>query len=113
MTSLGDSAQVRMIVEQVAEATIAKFEQANPRHNPGVDIPAPLKWASGIIAALMTAALIGMAFWMVTTLSDLQQTVTRIDERQKLTGDSMTQRIEQNTQRITALEVLTRVSTKP
>jgi len=42
--------------------------------------------------------------WMVTTLSDLQQMVMRIDERQKLNGDSVTQRLDGIDQRVTRLE---------
>lgn len=106
MTGLGNETQARMIADQVAEATILKYEQTYPRHNPGTDIPAPLKWASGIVAALMTAALMGMSFWIVTTLSNLQQTVTRIDERQKLTGGSTDHSIDQLDRRVTALELL-------
>jgi hypothetical protein len=104
MTGLGNEAQARIIAEQVAEATIVKFTQLHPQPAPKPEIPAPLKWAGAIIAAIMAAAAVGMAMWIVTTLSDLQQTVTRIDERQKLNGDSTSQRLDAIEQRVTRLE---------
>lgn len=104
MTGIGNETQVRMIADQVAEAAIVKFVQQHPMPEPKAEVPAPLKWAGVIISAVMTAGVVALAIWMVTTLSDLQQTVTRIDERQKLNGDSVTQRLDGLDQRVTRLE---------
>jgi hypothetical protein len=78
--SLGDAAQVRKIVEQVVEATIVKIEAEHPRAKEA-EIPAPLKWAGGIIAALMVACVSGLGIWLVTTVSEMQVTLARMDER--------------------------------
>lgn len=103
-TGLGNEAQARIIAEQVAEAAITKFTLLHPQPAPKADVPAPLKWAGAILAAVATACTVAMAIWVVSTLSALQQTVTRIDERQQITGDAVTQRLTADEQRITRLE---------
>ena len=80
----GNAAQVRVIAESVAEATILRFTQDHPEYKkqpPEPAVPAPLKWAAGIIAALFTMSIGGMALWLVTTVNQMQLTMTRIDER--------------------------------
>lgn len=106
MTGLGNEAQVRVIADQVAEAAIVRFYQTQaqvPQQTESI-VPAPLKWAAGIVGALFTAATIGMAFWMVTTLSGLQETVTRIDERQKLLDPALSKRFDDVERRLGVLE---------
>ena len=112
MTGLGNDAQVRLITEQVAEAVITRYHAMHPElsKQPEPVLPPPLKWAASIIAALFTAATIGMAFWMVTTLSALQETVTRIDERQKLSDPAQEKRDEDQDRRISVLEAYHRSS---
>lgn len=103
--SIGDSAQIRMIADAVAEAAIIKVIADHPELNrKEQEIPAPLKWAGGVAAAVFTAAAVGMAMWMVSTLSDLQQTVTRIDERQKLTAETGDSRFREIERRVMQLE---------
>lgn len=110
MTGIGNEAQIRIITEQVADAVISRFYSLHPElAKPAAMtvepiMPAPLKWAAGIVAALLTAATIGMAFWMVTTLSGLQETVTRIDERQKLNDPAAKQQLDELKARVTVLE---------
>lgn len=116
MTGIGNETQIRLITEQVADAVITRFysmhpELAKPAAVAEPALPPPLKWAGAIIAALFTAATIGMAFWVVTTLTGLQETVTRIDERQKLADPQAVQRFEElrrradeNARRISVLE---------
>jgi ferric-dicitrate binding protein FerR (iron transport regulator) len=106
MTGLGNDAQVRVITEQVADAVITRFFSMHPELSKPVkqDWPPPLKWASAIIAALFTAATIGMAFWVVNTLSSLQDTVTRIDERQKLSDPALSKRFDDIERRVGVLE---------
>lgn len=109
--SLGDEAQIRALMEQVGKAaaaiTITEFVAQHPEVRRGTvvsEIPAPLKWAGGVAAAVFTAASVAMAMWMVSTLSDLQQTVTRIDERQKLAAESGDSRFREIERRVTQLE---------
>lgn len=104
MSGIGNEVQNRMIAEQVATAAVELYAQRNPQPLPKPEIPAPLKWAAGIASAVVTACVVAMAIWMVTTLSQLQQTVTRIDERQRITGDSTSDRLKQIEERLSRLE---------
>lgn len=103
---MGNEVQARAMADQVADAAVAKFAQTygQPAEQAKMEIPPALKLAAGVITAVITAAVVGMCFWMVTTLSDLQQTVTRIDERQQLTGSSTGQRLDKIEERLMRLE---------
>lgn len=102
MTGLGNEVQARQIAEQVAVAAVELYAQRNPPVPPKPDIPAPLKWAGGIIAALMTLAATGMMVWGVSTLNELQITVARMDERQR--QDLTPARLEKIEERLSRLE---------
>lgn len=78
--SAGNDAQNRIAAEQIAEAVITRFTQQHPELRKA-EIPAPLKWAGGIIAALFTAGVAAMAMWLVSSVSNMQVTLARIDER--------------------------------
>jgi len=84
--SLGDAAQKRLIIEQVAEAVILKVQGEGLRREPSLSpeekMPAPLKWAGAIIAGIMTVGCAGLLFWMITSISQMQLTLARMDERQ-------------------------------
>lgn len=107
MTGMGNETQVRVIAEQIADAAIIKLaaEQRRNQPPPPPEIPAPLKWAAAIIGAIMATGTVALCLWIVTTLSDLQQTVTRIDERQKLSGDTVTKRLDDLDGRVTRMEI--------
>jgi len=105
MTGLGNEVQMRIIAEQIAEAAIIKISAQHKLPSQEPELPAPLKWAGALVVAVATACAVAMAIWMVTTLSDLQQTVTRIDERQKLSGDTVTKRLDDLDGRITRVEL--------
>lgn len=112
MTSLGDEAQLQQIAERIGKASasiaIREFVQTHPHFDvqPPVpqkaEIPTPLKWAGGIVAALMTAAVVAMSLWVVSTLNELQLTVTRIDERQQ--QDTTGKQVDELKARVAALE---------
>ena len=106
MTGIGNETQIRVIAEQIAEAAIIKISAQHQLRAPvAAEIPAPLKWAGALIVAVAPACAIAMAIWIVTTLSDLQQTVTRIDERQKLSGDTVAKRLDDLDGRVTRIEM--------
>lgn len=111
MSGVGNEAQVRIVADQVgdaaAEKAIRRFAAEYPIQAPAPpkpEIPAPLKWAAGIVSGIMGAAAFAMCVWVVSTLSDLQQTVTRIDERQQLTGSTTGQRLDKIEERLMRLE---------
>lgn len=103
MTGVGNEAQIRVIAEQLVDTAITKV-RAEYMPPPKAEVPAPLKWAGGIIAAMMTAFAILVMTWGVNTLADLKETVTRIDERQRLSGDSTEKRLASVEGRVSRLE---------
>jgi hypothetical protein len=96
--SVGDQAQVHRIVRQVA---MAYREIDGPLK---ADIPAPLKWAGGIIAALFTAGTATLIFWLVTSVSQMQVTLARMDERQSLQANAQDSRFADLDRRVSRLE---------
>lgn len=116
MSDFANAETVRAIVEPTAKAAasaaIREFVQTHPHWQapaPKAEIPAPLKIAAGVVTALMTAAVIALSFWVVSTLNELQLTVARIDTRQQTdtTGkrlDAVEQVNTEQTERIAALE---------
>ncbi len=107
--NLPDAAQTRRIVEPTAEAAaelaVTKFVAQHPeivRIKP--EIPAPLKWAGGIVAALLATGIGGTAVWGMTTLNEMQVTVARIDERMQSGQASQDSRFEEINRRLSRLE---------
>ena len=80
MNSPGNEAQVRMIAEQVAEAAVSNVLLNHPELRMA-EIPPPLKWAGAIVAALFAAGTSTLVFWLVTSVSEMQVTLARMDER--------------------------------
>jgi len=84
MPGIGNAEQTRIVAEQVAEATITRFVSQHPELRQATvtaEIPSPLKWAGAIIAGLFTAGTATLAFWLVSTVSEMQVTLARMDER--------------------------------
>lgn len=104
MTGTGNDVQIRVISEQIAEAAVRKYALENPPPVTKPEIPAPLKWIGAIASAVITAGVVACCIWVVSSLSALQQTVTRIDERQLLSGPEVTKRLDKMDERLTRLE---------
>lgn len=103
--STGDDAQIRAMLDQMGDAVITRFVAQHPElKKPEAEIPAPLKWAGGILAALFTAGICGLAFWIVTTLSDVQVTVARMEERMALQDSNQGGRFAEIERRVANLE---------
>lgn len=102
MTEAATLAQYRVLAEQAADIALTKYLAPVPE--PKVEIPAPMKWAAGIISAVMTAAIVGIFVWLVSTVNTMQQTLVRIDERQKSQMESQDARFADNDRRIRRLE---------
>lgn len=100
MTSLGDQAQTRIVLEQAIEATIIKMRETE---RPKVEIPAPLKWAAVILTGLMTTGLCGLCFWIVSTLSEVQLAVREVNTQLSTKG-AIEQRFSELDRRVTTLE---------
>lgn len=102
--SMGDAAQIRLIAEQVADAAFYKFESEHPVKTEA-EIPAPLKWAGAIVAGLFTAGIAALAFWLVSSMSAVQVTLARMDERMA-SGMVKDARFDEIERRVTKLEAL-------
>lgn len=110
--SLGDAAQIRLIGKQIAKSAIVEFVAEHPElARREAEIPAPLKWAGGIVAALFTAGIATLAGWLVISVSEMQVTLARMDERMALQGDTQTGRMTEMERRIVQLEQYHRVET--
>lgn len=101
--SAGDSAQVRLIVEQVVDAAIVRLGTA-PVAKEKAEVPPILKTAGVIVSALLTMGITALALWLVTTLNDMQVTVARIDERQQSQAGDLNGRFEEVNRRLARLE---------
>ena len=105
--SLGDKAQNRLILEQIGEASaeiaINKFVAQHPEVRQSAvvaEIPTPLKWAGGITAALLTTGVGALAFWLVSSVSQMQVTLGRMDERMASYIETQGQRMNEIDRRL-------------
>lgn len=70
--------------EQIADAVIERFVSQHPELRQGTivtEIPPTVRWAGIIIGGVMTAAVTAGLFWLVATVSAMQVTLARMDER--------------------------------
>jgi hypothetical protein len=107
--STGDAAQTRLIAEQVGEAAATLAVTKFAAQHPGAvkaEIPGPLKWAAGIIAALLATGVGGTAVWLMTTVNEMQVTIARIDERMVSQSDTQESRFDEINRRLSRLEQL-------
>lgn len=96
----GNIAQNRLIMEQAIEATIIKLRETE---RPKVELPASLKLWGGIGASLLTITISGVAFWVVTTLSEVQLAVREVNTQLSAKG-AVEVRFAEFNRRITELE---------
>ena len=107
--SIGDAAQTRAIVDQAAKAgaslAVTEFVASHPELLvPKPEIPAPLKWAGGIAAALLATGVGGTAVWLMTTVNQMQVTLARMDERMSGNDTAQGDRDDDQDRRISRLE---------
>lgn len=68
------------------------------------EIPAPLRWAGMLAGAVITAVATAAGIWVISTISDVQLTVTRIDERIERGAELQKERFDDMERRINAIE---------
>ncbi len=100
--STGDAQQIRIIAEAFAESIVSRFPASPPSEK--MEIPAPMKWAAGIVSALITALVVTGVLWLVSTVNSMQGTLIRIDERQQASAGSLDSRFAEQDRRILQLE---------
>lgn len=93
------------VAPQIAqlERAIARLNGAVPDEGEKVTNPA-LKWVAGIAAGVTTVIITGAMFWVASSVTDMQQTLARIDERQKAQTEAQDSRFADYDRRITRLE---------
>ena len=73
MPDSGNAEQTRLIAETVADAAILRFASQHPEMvKKTAEAPPIVKWLVGAIAAFGSAALIGLGFWLVTSVSSMR-----------------------------------------
>lgn len=93
--SLGDHAQLRKILEQLREVD---------HPSPEAKVPSPLKWAGGIVAGIMSVGSAGLLFWMISSISQMQLTLARMDERQSMNATNWEAKFRGLDERLARLE---------
>ncbi len=96
----GNSDQRRMIEDSVAKSMLYRIRE----HTVPPEIPPMVKWLVGAIAAFGTASLIGLGFWLVSSVSTMRETLARMDERQVLTSSVLADRFQAIDERLGRLE---------
>jgi hypothetical protein len=90
--------------ERIVQEALGQFARTHPR----LDVPPPLKWAAGIAAAFTTASVIGLGFWLVSTVNTMQVTLARMDERSVNQTANLEVRLLSIEKRLTRLELAPR-----
>jgi hypothetical protein len=107
MAENGNQIQTRAVAEQVgkvaAQLAVEEFVQKHPELRKA-EIPPPLKWAGGILAALLATGVGGTAVWLMTTVNEMQVTLARMDERMSGSGVAQGDRDDDQDRRIGRLE---------
>lgn len=85
------------------ERAVARLSGAVPDESDKVTNPT-LKWLAGIAASCAAVIVTGAMFWVASSVTDMQQTLARIDERQKAATEAQDSRFADYDRRITRLE---------
>lgn len=85
------------------ERAIARLNGAVPDEGEKVASPT-MKWLAGIAASCAAVIITGAMFWVASSVTDMQQTLARIDERQKAQTEAQDSRFADYDRRITRLE---------
>jgi len=99
---------VKQVASAAGTAAIAGFIAQHPEFasKQKVEMPAPLKWASGVIASLFVMGASGLAFWLVGTVNDMQVTLARVDERTTNQSEQGNKQLDDLQKRMSALEAI-------
>lgn len=103
----GNAAQIRAVADQVGKAAAKSAVEEFVANHPELkkpDIPGPLKWAAGIISALLAMGVGGTVVWLMTTVNEMQVTIARIDERMANQSVAQGGQYEEINRRLTRLE---------
>jgi hypothetical protein len=108
MPDSGNEAQMRIMLDQVAEAAATSMAIKMKAQQVGEsrDAATPfVKWFAAAVAGLGSTALIGLGIWLVTSVSTMSETLARMDERMKGSDTSMQSEMNELRRRVTAVEL--------
>jgi hypothetical protein len=97
----GNAAQTRTVAEAVARQMMDLY---GAPATPKPEVPAALKLAGGIVAAIMTMGSLALAVWLISTVNSMQVTLARMDERQVMNAQGLNDRFQAIDKRFDALE---------
>lgn len=105
----GNDVQTRVVLQQVADASaqeaVKRFVELNPNFaQPKAEIPASLKLAGGVTAAVLTTGVVALVVWLVSSVSAMQVTLARVDERMMNKDGAAETRFAAVEARVTKLE---------
>lgn len=95
--------QVEVLLQDM-NIKLAAISAASPEKSKTMEVPAPLKWGAAIVSAVITLGVSALFFWLISTVNDMQQTLVRIDERQKAQTENRDERFTDHDRRISRLE---------
>lgn len=111
------AAQVKIMAEQAASMALAEYapqigqlERAVARLSgavPGTDqeMKSPvLKWIAGIAAVVVAFIITGALAWVASSVTEMKETLARMDERQKAQTQALDSRFTDFDRRINRLE---------
>lgn len=102
-SDLGNTVQSRVMATQIARAAIAEYVLEHPTKPEASTSSVVLKWLAGILAVLVAGAIATSVSWMVNSITEMQQTLTRLDER-IANGAVKDGRVDDLDRRVTTLE---------
>lgn len=99
----GNVEQVRFIVSEAVKQAHA-LAQTEAKETEAPAIPTILKWIAGIAAVIVAAVILGYFNWLTDTVTQMQVTLARMDERQASQVAAAENRYEDMNRRVTRLE---------
>lgn len=109
----GNELQQAKVYAGIADTAIARFaEQLSPPTPPSA-ATVVLKWVAGIGASLLTMFFGGIAAWLLVSVSDMRDTLGRMDERMKAQSLILDGKVAELDRRVRTLESYHSPGTKP
>lgn len=102
-SDLGNTVQSRVMATQIARAAIAEYVLEHPTKPEASATSVFLKWGAGILAILVAGGLAASASWVVNSIAEMKDTLTRLDERIQ-NGAVKDSRYDDLDRRVTTLE---------
>lgn len=109
MTDPAHAAQQKILAQQAADIALVgaeqRIRQLAAEALAGGDMKTPvLRWIAGLAAAVIAFVFTASLSWVASSVTEMQQTLARIDERQKAQATQQDGRFVDYDRRISRLE---------